>query len=238
MYALMVLSDRNFALEAYAKSLKLNALSARTNCQSKIENANLIINRVCAKYQNTMEHTAAVHGRMRNLRRGTPSTEFQEAFQPEDMLGNNLSDAEKFLLKKSYRQAARLSHPDRGGSTEEFQAVSAAYKAKDLSSIIEYVLTREKGALDKINYWKDQVLKANVDWVRFQSTNCFVIARLYMQGYTEQADLAAQALVSAALQAALEEERDLLMSLNSISNLNNLSNQGTQNDFHQETSYP
>ena len=36
-------------------------------------------------------------------------------------------DADEKTLKKAYRQAALISHPDKGGTDEEFQAVNEAW---------------------------------------------------------------------------------------------------------------
>jgi DnaJ-class molecular chaperone len=50
--------------------------------------------------------------------------EFREAVDTLELL--SLSSRED--IKRNYQRLSKLHHPDRGGSTEEFQKLSSAYK--------------------------------------------------------------------------------------------------------------
>lgn len=144
--------------------------------------------------------------RARLSQKGAAATEALDVPDTKEFLANNLNDAEIFVLKKAYRQAAALAHPDRGGSVEEFQAVLAAYKARDQSALTEYLLSKQQPARHQLDYWMVSLHKPNIDWVRFQSTPEYSLSRLYTQGKQELAIKTAGELLQAELSRSLIEE--------------------------------
>jgi curved DNA-binding protein CbpA len=120
-------------------------------------------------------------------------------------------------LKRAYRKAAALTHPDRGGTVEDFQAVQAAYDACDLTSLNEFFLLQEESLQDRIEYWLQQPAAAHVEWIRFQATNEYAVVAMYQRGQRDEAIELAGKFLRLALVVAEREERDLLCSMSSYS---------------------
>jgi hypothetical protein len=141
------------------------------------------------------------------------TTEALDPVTATSQLDDNLSDADRVVLKKAYRKAVATAHPDKGGSVADFQAVQEAYLAGDLASLNEYFLLAEGSLHQKIGYWLQQPIAAHVDWVRFQATNEYKIVGMYQRGEHERAVHIAGQILDVALSIAEQEEMDLLLSI-------------------------
>ena len=138
------------------------------------------------------EHTA-LYASVRKLKseiqlqtKGVPST---EAISNDVMSMNPVrqDSANRFLLKKAYRMAAAVAHPDKGGSHDDFLSIHKAYRAGDMSSLNEYVLSRRLGLLERIKYWDDERRKPRIKHQLFQATDAFRIVQYIALGQHEQA---------------------------------------------------
>jgi hypothetical protein len=119
--------------------------------------------------------------------KGAPMTEDLDVERSVDDKPYQEAVAHAFLLKKAYRAAAKISHPDKGGNHEEFAAVAAAYKARDLNSLNEFVLYKNRSLLESISYWLDEIEKPKVQWITFQSGHAFKVVQLHKTGHEDSA---------------------------------------------------
>lgn len=153
------------------------ALVARTEVNAKIrecsEVAEKFIEEHCPKQKRKITELRAAL-RARTL--GVPLTEVLD----DPLLGTKitpLSDADQVLLKKAYKLAASMIHPDKGGSVEEFQALHAAYIAQDLRSVQEFVLHLGRGLYEQLLYWKTECERPSITWLEFQQNPAYQITR-------------------------------------------------------------
>lgn len=189
---------------------KDKAFTARKRLSAKIANVHLVLNSLIkesGELQRLHREITEIQTRIRLLQRGVPAT---EAFDDPDPC-DNLTDAERFVLKKAYRKAASLCHPDRGGSNDEFQAVHAAYLAGDLYSLNNFVLSKQEPDLSWIQHWIDDAARCDVAWVEFQASAEFYLARLHEQGQTGKAVLLYRQALHQVLNNFQQEEYQLLM---------------------------
>jgi len=178
-----------------AKTLRVETRIKRIRYGARILQIRAVVAKVLAHHSDVADQITRIQNRMRTRQQGIPSTESVDALQTADVLKTSLSDGEKFLLKKAYKMAASLTHPDRGGSKEDFQQANAAYRVSDIASLRELVLTYQGTLNDKLNYWHTELKKPEIEWRLFQSTPEHAIAQLYMQGRQQQAiDLAGRIL--------------------------------------------
>lgn len=210
MYNVVVYDSNSWPVKAYAHSLCVRALAARTKLAKDTANVRTISNTLIAHHQGLTRELADTRQRIRLLERGTPATEALDAFQQENGLSDLPSDAEVFLLKKAYRKAANLCHPDKGGNALEFQLVTAAYKARDIHSLNAFFLARQKSKAELIDYWLLDIQRTKVAWVAFQATNEFMLAKMYQQGRTEEAIHLTGLILREACASAMQREFFLL----------------------------
>jgi len=206
MYELAIVPEADPLLVGYLALLRAKTVANRRRIASRIAAVRDVTAKVLQPHQELMGLIARSRTRARLHQKGIASTESMDALQAASVLGDNLNDAEKFLLKKAYRKAASMCHPDRGGSTAEFQAVVAAYRSGDLTALNEYVKTKESSTLDQINYWKSACERPDIEWVEFQATNEYALARMYQQGRKAEAQALARRLLEQHLAAAVQEE--------------------------------
>ena len=81
----------------------------------------------------------------------------------------------------------------------------AAYKAGDLGSLTEFVLSREN-LHKQITYWRTETLKPEIDYRRFQASAENRIAQLYMRGNTAEAIALVHKVLSQTVTVLLAEE--------------------------------
>ncbi len=207
MANLIVYQPDSPLLIAFCRSLRIKTYLARKEVSRKKDMIHGTASLVMHHHKDLLQKISSIRTRIRMLERGVPATESLDPQEDIHQLDNNLSDADKFLLKKAYRKAASLAHPDRGGSVEEFQAVQAAYQAGDLSALNEYfIASGREGILSQIDYWIVQKDAASVDWEKFQTTNEFIIARMYERGDKDKAiSIAGDLLREVLLQAQIQE---------------------------------
>jgi len=193
-------------LVAYKGWLQRQTHRERIHYDERRTQCHEIVFNIMREFSSTLEAITRARMRIRAKQTGAPCTEPMDALQAADALAPQTSDAELFLLKIAYRQAATLAHPDKGGSTADFQAVVEAYRAKNLGSLHEFVLTRTAPVLKQIAYWLTEVQKPQIDWIEYQSSTEYQIAQLHMQGHSDRARNVTKHLVEATLLHTLAEE--------------------------------
>lgn len=186
-YAVIPFDPQPLLLESYAKTLKRKALAARKIHQDRIDSANAILQKCYDKHPELVSKVKKFKVLIQLNTRGDAATE-SVLDTGLDSTPQEEAVAKAFLLKKAYKQAAAMAHPDKGGSHEDFVAINAAYRAKDIDSITEFLLSKHRSILDQISYWQSEQKKPEVSWTRFRSTPEFGIVRLYTSGNKERAE--------------------------------------------------
>lgn len=164
-------------LEEYLKQLRSNAIQERRKYSSIKEQ---VIGRyetyLSENFQSELDEIEEIQIQLRNRSRGDyiPDTESSVCENPINNGPN--AEGERFLLKKAYRQAALLHHPDKGGHPDDFHAAAEAFRAGDLGSLQELLLSKSRSRLSQIEYWQNEVSKPQVSWVQFKSTVQYKIA--------------------------------------------------------------
>jgi hypothetical protein len=166
--------------------LKREVLKSRAYYQTQLDTVNTILDSSFAHHKDLTDNINDLKRRIQLLTKGAPATESIEA--TDTVTDSHQHDvAQAFLLKKAYRQAAAMSHPDKGGSNEDFAAVNAAYKAKDLGSLNEYVIARNKTLLEQIAFWRTEAFKPEARWHKVRSQPEFLIVQLTLSGQKPKA---------------------------------------------------
>ena len=126
--------------------------------------------------------------------RGTPATIAQDAITSAGYITTGteqLYNAQAHLVKNAYRMVAPLVHPDRGGDSELFQLVVAAYRLGDLTFLQEtyLMLVKNTGAgkwawrcHQGREYMKQELQRPQVSLQRLRNDPTFQIAMLHQQG--------------------------------------------------------
>jgi len=135
---------------------------------------------------------------------GEPSTEAQEAYTSKNVL-SRASPHERYLLKKAFRYAARLAHPDHGGSMEAFHAVRMAYLDGDLRSLQEFALAMHKTPVEQYAFWVEEQVRVRIDAELFRNSPEFAIAKLVQQNKKPKAIEAMGTLLTLREAAALTQ---------------------------------
>lgn len=107
---------------------------------------------------------------------GVPQTE--ELDDLSSTSESMLSRGEQFVLKKAYRLAASLAHPDKGGSAQEFYEVTLAYKTNDVKALTAFYLAkRQESLIDLVAYYQDQSQKPRIQLQEFYKDIDFQITK-------------------------------------------------------------
>ncbi len=191
-------------LVSYAFTLRAQALSNRARTKRLIDQDHEIVSKLLNDFSDKTKQLARLRNANRVRQKGITHNETMSEIQPEEGLTVPISDAERFLLKKAYRMAASLTHPDKGGNKEDFQYVTAAYKANDLGALTEFVLSTGS-VTDQITYWQNECQKPDIEWRSFQSTLEHKAAQLYMCGQHAKAYHLVERVLDTAIVAALNE---------------------------------
>lgn len=208
MTSLVVYEELSPVLKSYAKHLQEEVVAKRVRTRLRVANVQEISARLISKQAKLVDELKQVKLRIRNLQRGAALTEALDA--DDELLDNNLTDADRFLLKKAYRKAATLAHPDKGGDASSFAAVNEAYKAGDLNSLQEYFIFREAPNRSTIEYWLAEDKRVAIQWQKFCNTNEFAIVQLHQQGHQRRAEQTVYLLLVEQLRFHIEQEREML----------------------------
>lgn len=181
-YPLVVVPRTNPLIKHYADCMMRRAFVARDKLKKQIANVRTINQPLGDDFPELTQQIAAMLVRVRNLRRGVPATESLSAPQQSESGRTKVSEAETFLLKKAYRKASWLCHPDRGGKHEEFVMVTDAYHAGDLNSLNAFVLSKQENTEEMVQHWRRDAERCKIAWVEFQSTPEFALATLIQRG--------------------------------------------------------
>lgn len=179
---MMQIYDPHAWLRHLVSLRRKQAIQTRKTLNARIEFcgdlATGFIDTTCPEEKRKLKELRA---RLRSLVQGIPLTEALD-----DDLGAEtatvLSDAEQVLLRTAYRAAALLCHPDRGGNAEDFVALNAAYKARDLRAVQEFVIHLEKPLEEQFAYWRDECERPEIGWIQFQQSAMYQIARELQAG--------------------------------------------------------
>lgn len=189
-------------LISYKDLLRAQTLKKREQVAKRIDTALGICQKVMEPHADLTKRIIDIKSRIRARQKGIPLTETLEPVGVDNLL----SDGEAFLLKKAYRAAASLCHPDKGGNKDDFQAINAAYRSKDIGSLNEYVLSFQGTLNEQIRYWQTEVQKPDIEWGVFRASNENRIAQLYMQGQHAEADTLAKTLLTLVLSQAIAQD--------------------------------
>lgn len=202
-YPLVLYDPYRPVLRAYCENCKKKAFAERARVTIRLDHANDVIWHEMAQHQDLLDKIETVKTRIRLLTRGEALTELQDEQKPLD----ELSDGERFLVKKAWRAVAARVHPDvQGGDATLFDFMHKAYEAGDLRTLTEYVLSSTKGLEAQIEYWLTEIKRPEHNWQILQQMDQFLVLRLKMSGNHQQAkDCARQILVHQLTNLELEE---------------------------------
>lgn len=192
----VVVYDPDLFLRGQVKLRQKQAIAARRAIQARKDECLT----VAQMFIDTHPKAKAAHQRLgraarraRARAKGEALTESLDPVNIFDETPQDLSDAEMLLLKKAYRMAARIAHPDAGGTAEMFAALELAYRMRDLQAIQEFFIASQRSVLDQMKYWLDEIQRPNVAWQKFRRTAPYQITATLRRQNT------------AAVRAALEE---------------------------------
>lgn len=155
---------------------------------------------------------------IRRATRGTPATEAQESVVVGKIVSlgsEQLWNAERQLVRTAFRAVAPLVHPDRGGSTEMFQMVLAAYRTGDLTFLTEVYLKHTKGVCwygsnAALSYAKREIERPRMSTRILQSTEEFKVHRAHVSGNTAEAQKRALVYAKQAIIVLTRELHDIV----------------------------
>lgn len=172
-------------LRLWVRGLRNTAVAARTTVNNREVQCLTKANDFISSRERLSAATTKLNRAQRRLRnrvKGVPLTEDYDAPSPLVSSTPEISDAEAFILKKAYRLAASIAHPDKGGSVEAFQGLRQAFLARDLRAVQEFYLVHQKSLLEQIAYWKDELLRPAIQWQKFQQTPAYQISSQLARG--------------------------------------------------------
>jgi hypothetical protein len=160
---------------------KRKALKERKTYLSRVDFAQVVFTDLAQQFPDLLKKINSLQSQIRLRTKGVAATESLPAL---DSVNNEvqLNAAKSFLLKKAYRQAASLAHPDKGGSDDDFNAVKAAYEAGDLDSLNEYVIASHHNLIEQLTHWKNECLKPEAKWRDFVSKDTYKAVQLHQAG--------------------------------------------------------
>ena len=98
---------------------------------------------------------------------------------------------EEYRLKKLWKQAANICHPDKGGIVEDFLDCKAAFEAKDHEFLFSFVQS-EKTLEGKYKFYGLRFLDCHRQEVLFRQSIFFKIAYEVQKGNLKEAKLLAE----------------------------------------------
>lgn len=182
----ITLFEPNPLIYQYCKNLQRSALKERQTKQILFDSLMDTLDRCYNKHPELCDKIRKLQVRVQTLTKGVPAT---EAVMDTNIhsADRELDVAQELLLKKAYKQAASIAHPDKGGSNDDFASINAAYRAKDLGSLTEFVISKNKTLVEQVEYWKSEILKPDMKLKEFQAQPEFKIIRSYVSGRQEEA---------------------------------------------------
>jgi len=205
---LVVYTAENCLIKEFARSLKAKVLVERKRVKAWVDDVNTTFTFMCDAYPELLEQISAQRALIRLRTKGTPATEDLPSVNSVNSQ-SALEAANFFLLKKAYRQAANLSHPDKGGSDEDFQNVKAAYKAGDLGSLNEYVIARNHNLIAQTKHWQIELEKPNAQWQKIVSEEPYRAVALFKAGNKKAAMVLTKKILELTLVSLIKENSAL-----------------------------
>lgn len=182
--------DPHLWLRLWVQYQQRKALAARQTVNTRIAVCAAQVESLIAERPALKAAASKLKGKRARLRaaaKGVPQTELlDEVSVFDEKLDTQLSDAEQFLLKKAYRYACMLHHPDRGGDPAVFASLHAAYVAKDLRAVQEFVLHMDRSLVDQAAYWLTEQQRPELHWQAFCRTALGHVAIEIQRGRGEQ----------------------------------------------------
>lgn len=187
-------------LRALLFAIKRKALRDRLDIEARIERMEVVYGAVIAAFPELTTKIKDARRRLQLRTRGIMATEDIDAPDAGGVEAWSKTSeawaAHLFMCKKAYRAAVPHAHPDLGGDNAEFTLITAAYRAHDLGTLQEYVLSRNWSVLQRIAHWQTESKKPAVAWVRYQASEEFKVVRLQMSGQPVKAREHAHALLN------------------------------------------
>ncbi len=200
----MVIPPDDHLLRALSLHFRSIAIKERERVKQFKSYIFSIVEPIQAEFEADLSRIARLKNELQINQKGEARTESLESYTSKNVL-SQLSPADRFLLKKAYRYAARLAHPDGGGSGEDFHAVHQAYLQGDLTSLQEYALSRHKSILEQYVHWSVEKDRPSVDLETFKQNAEFQIARLVLRGKPDQARKAMRMVIQSLESSLLKE---------------------------------
>ncbi len=175
-------------LSAFAEHLRKRTFAERLRVNNLIQGCTELADRAVYCEMPAYRRIKELRVRIRTATRGIPQTEFLDDESPLVDKSHELTDAEQILLKKAYRKAAQLIHPERDtGNALMFRLLHEAYRSKNLRAVQEFVMHLDKPLLDQVGYWLIEVKMPAAQWIEYKAFPEYKLVQWIKQGQVEKA---------------------------------------------------
>lgn len=153
---------------------------------------------------------------IRELTTGIPATESLSAHFEIERQGAQLSDAERFFLKKAFKQVASIVHPDKGGNDLQFQQALLAYSTGDYLELTDMYVNLVKynnlwwrQSPEGLEYVGTEVSRPSVGLQKLRTSLLFKVSQHHVQGNKEAASATMKTVLLTQLSALMFELHNL-----------------------------
>lgn len=187
----LVLYDPHVWIRLLARRWQEQALESRLRVERWTEEAYALSERFTEIHAPKEKRKLIdIRRRVRAYTKGVPLTETLDDSELFAAELPELDAAQQVLLKKAYRLAVMMLHPDRGEETDEVRRMMAnlraAYNARDLKAVQEFVLHLQRSPLEQAAYWHAERDRPSIQWAEFKNTPAFQITQALKQGKPEE----------------------------------------------------
>ena len=193
-YPIVVYAPISIALQARYKQLMKEVDTARLEITRVTDLIDKMYELYSKPFTKLVESLKSLQLAIRNHTKGTAVTEAFQSVGDSDvqsiMNTAQLYNANEQLLKAAYRKLAALTHPDKGGNPDLFNAVNLAYKQKNLTYLTDLFirLTKLNDSLwiqtEGISYAMQELARPKVTLEILRSHPLYAVARFHLIGNT------------------------------------------------------
>lgn len=190
-FDLVLYSDLPPTLIAYQRCLAAQAAAARERHLEFVAYCEGLADRVFDDLPDQVRRIKELKNTINNLVRGSPQTEPLGPTRITD-LNPELTSAQTQALKKAWRYAASVLHPDRGGDVEQFLYARRLYMSADLHELTDFVMAvTARPSIEVLMYYTNAVNKAAILTEAYKSKS---IDYAVATAYTSQSKDAAKSM--------------------------------------------